>query len=118
MIQKVVLVSNGASSKNISFIVVSISHMSFLLEIDVHKLRFISSHVFGTTTVQVPHLHVFLKAYLQKRNSSNKIWSPYKCGSFGINFIMRNLKILGNPSLGTKYFLILQNLTEWPLFMQ
>ena len=33
--------------------------------------------------------------------SSNKIWPPYKCGSFGINFIMWNLRILGNPSHNT-----------------
>ena len=112
MNQEVVLVSNGVSSKNLSFVVVSISHMSFLLEIDVRKLRFICSHVFGTTTIQVSHLHVFHQAHLQKRNSSNKIWSPYECGSFDINFIMRNLRILGNPSHNTFRNKIFPNIAE------
>ena len=86
--------------------------MAFLFESDVHKLRFISSHVLGTTIVQVPQLHGFHHISLQKTNSSTKIWSPYKNGSFCITFITGNFRVFGNLSHNTFRNRIFPNFTE------
>jgi len=54
--------------------------------------------------------------YLQERFKS-----PSEFGSMGINWIIRNLKFLGThfkTPLGIENFLTLQNLTEWPFFIQ
>jgi len=51
MNKKGVLVTSGPSSKNFSFVVVFISHMTFLLEETIEKPGFIPYHVLRTTTV-------------------------------------------------------------------
>ena len=96
MDKEVVLITISAFPKNLSFVVIPISHMIFLLEDDVDKLGYISYHVFGAATVQIPHMLAFHQEILQKTKSGGKVWSPNKFGSIEVNLVIRNLWILRN----------------------
>ena len=96
MDQEIVLITNSALPKNFPFVVVLIGHMTFLLVDDVDKLGYISCHVFGATTVQLPHMLAFHQGILQKIKSGCKVWSPNKFGSIEVNLVIKNLRILRN----------------------
>ena len=51
-----VFVSYGSSPNNPSFVVVPIGDMTFLLKGDAQELWFVSCHVLGASTIQVPLL--------------------------------------------------------------
>jgi len=80
-----VLVTNGSSSKNFPFVVVTVRYMNFILEEKIEKFGFIPCHVLRTASVQVPHVLIFYQGALQKTRSSSKVWSPNKFGSIDIN---------------------------------
>ena len=59
---------------------------------DFFPLRLHSSHQYYSWLSKVP---------TKKKNSRDKIWSPSKFGSMGINWIIRKLRILRNPFQNT-----------------
>jgi len=85
---KVVFISYSAFPKNLPFVVIPIGNMTLLLEDDVDKLGYISSHVFGEATVQVLHMVTFHQGILQKTKSGGKVWSPNKFGSIEVNLVI------------------------------
>jgi len=75
------LVVNGSSSKNFPFVVVSISHMTFLLKEKIEKLLVMCLE----QPLSRYHICWFsIKKTLQEMKSRSNIWFPFKFGSMGI----------------------------------
>ena len=91
-----------------------------LLDFQEFPLKLHPSHQYDSLLPRIPHIFIFHQWILQETKSKGKIWSPYKFGSMGINWIIRNLRIfrilrnsLQNTS-GIRKLPNSHNLIEWP----